>query len=213
MQSSNYTTFYVVRHGETEWNVKKLLQGQGDSPLTTNGINQASVLGEKLRKIHFDAVFSSDLLRAQRTAEIITVDRDIAINTTALLRERAHGKWEGKPYSIYHKELKDLLTKKNKLSYEEKKSFKYPDMESDEEVVSRFITFLRETAVAYTGKTILVVTHGGMMRAILIHIGFGTYDELASNAVSNSAYFQLQSDGIEFHIKETQGIIKSIHNL
>ncbi|HSW88635.1 MAG TPA: histidine phosphatase family protein [Candidatus Saccharimonadales bacterium] len=208
MQSNNYTTFYIVRHGETEWNVKKLLQGQGDSPLTTTGIKQASILGGKLQNIHFDAVFSSDLLRAQRTAEIITLDRNLAIKTTELLRERAHGKWEGKPYNIYHNELKHLFEERNKLSYEKKKSFKYPDMETDEEVIARFITFLRETSVGYPGKTILVVTHGGMMRTLLIHIGFGTYEELQSNAVSNSAYFQLQSDGIEFEIKETHGIIK-----
>jgi broad specificity phosphatase PhoE len=209
MQNNKYTTFYIVRHGETEWNVKKLLQGQGDSPLTTTGITQASLLGKKLQHIHFDAVFSSDLLRAKRTAEIITLDRNIAVTTTELLRERSHGKWEGKPYHIYNTALKDFLEKRDKLSQEEKKSFRYPDMETDAELLARFITFLREIAVGYPGKTILAVTHGGMMRTLLIHLGFGTYEELPSHAVSNSAYFQLQSDGIEFEIKETHGISKN----
>lgn len=208
MKQNPYTTFYIVRHGETEWNVQGILQGHNDSKLTEKGMMQAAALKEKLQQVMFDAVFSSDLLRAKRTAEIITLDKKLAITTTKLLRERAFGKWEGKPYSIFTNELQHLLKEFTNLSDAQKATYKYPDMETDEEIMIRFITFLRETAAAYPLKTILVVTHGGMMRSLLIHLGFGTHDSLSHNAISNSAYFQLQSDGIEFKVTETSGITK-----
>lgn len=61
---NNFCTFYVVRHGETEWNVARKIQGHLDSSLTENGLSQAKELGKQLQTTHFDAVFSSDLLRA-----------------------------------------------------------------------------------------------------------------------------------------------------
>ena len=68
-----YCTLYIVRHGQTDWNVQKLLQGQQDSALTELGITQAKELQETLREIHFDGIFSSDLLRTKKTAEIMLV--------------------------------------------------------------------------------------------------------------------------------------------
>lgn len=205
MKKNNYTTFYIVRHGETEWNVQRRLQGQQNSHLTENGLQQATKLGEKLKHIHFDEAFSSDLIRAQKTAELLTLERQLEVKTTQLLRERSYGKWEGKPYTIYETELKELVQQWEQLPHEEKKSFKYPDIETDAELIRRFILFLRETAIAYPGKTILVVSHGGMMKALLLHLGFTTYDQ--SIFVKNTSYFQLQSDGIDFFIKETYGIV------
>ncbi|HLL60091.1 MAG TPA: histidine phosphatase family protein, partial [Candidatus Nitrosocosmicus sp.] len=167
------TTFYIVRHGQTEWNVKGLLQGQNDSPLTENGIIQAKKLAKKLKDIHFDEVFSSDSLRAVKTAEILTLERQMNIKTAEAIRERRFGKFEGKTYEEFASELKHLLEKFNTLTDKEKLSFKYADdIESDEEIIYRFMIFIREIAVGYRGKTILLVTHGGIMRALLIHLGF-----------------------------------------
>lgn len=92
-----YCTFYIVRHGETELNVKGLLQGIQDSALTPLGEKQAKVLAIELRNVDFDLIFSSDLLRAKRTAEIIALERNLAVKTSELLRERQFGKFEGRP--------------------------------------------------------------------------------------------------------------------
>ena len=62
----NYCTIYLIRHGETEWNEKKLIQGHSDIPLNEKGKLQSEQLGEKLKDIHFEAVFSSDLIRKER---------------------------------------------------------------------------------------------------------------------------------------------------
>ena len=63
---------YIVRHGETDWNILKKLTGQTDIPLNLNGIKQAKEVREKLKNIKFDYVFSSPLKRAYETAKIIT---------------------------------------------------------------------------------------------------------------------------------------------
>lgn len=83
-----YCTFYIVRHGETLWNVKGLLQGIKDSALTPTGEKQARELAAELESVNFDVIFSSDLLRARRTAEIIALERKLAVKTSQLLRER-----------------------------------------------------------------------------------------------------------------------------
>lgn len=89
--SKNYCTFYIVRHGETEWNVKGLVQGHTDIPLTKKGKRQARQLAKKLSRINFNAVFSSDLLRAKQTAQLIALEKKIAVKTTQALREETDG--------------------------------------------------------------------------------------------------------------------------
>lgn len=209
MKNKNLTTIYLVRHGETEWNLKRLIQGHSDSPLTKAGIEQAKKVAKNLKKIKFDLVFSSDLLRAKKTAEIIAAKHDLEVETSNLLRERAFGSYEGKPHNA--------LAAFDKLfeSLKEEEKFKYkssPEIESDEEITTRLINFLRKALISHPEKTILVVTHGGIMRAFLIRLGFGTYKALGTRkalgpgAIANTAHVKLESDGIDFFIKETGGI-------
>src|SRR3989338_10840636 len=98
---NNFATLYIVRHGETEWNVKDRIQGHKDSPLTSQGIRQAYDVAEKLKHIQFDAIFSSDLLRVKRTVEIIRLDRKLAISTKKVLRERTDGHFDWKTIKQY----------------------------------------------------------------------------------------------------------------
>lgn len=201
----NATNFTIVRHGETVWNTQKIMQGHGDSPLTLTGQKQALALGQEFADIHFDYVFSSDLLRAQRTAELITIEKKLAVNTTALLRERSFGKYEGKSREEFELENKDLFREYGKLNKDEQWKFKYGhDMESNEEVMGRLLTFLREIAVTYPGKNILAVTHGGALRVLLAHLGKTVAG--GRDTIANMAYVKLLSDGVEFEIKETKGI-------
>lgn len=210
MKKNNFCRFYIVRHGETEWNVLKKLQGHADSPLTEKGISDAQVLAKEFSARSFSKVFSSDLLRAHRTAKIIAKEHQLAVKTSQLLRERNFGAFEGKSLEVYLKELQSLLDQKNQLSDEEKIHFKEdPSIESDHEIIQRFTTFLREAAVAYAGKEVLVVSHSGMLKMLLVHLGFATYKELIGHTIKNLGYVVLDSDGVEFFIKETKGIEKN----
>lgn len=200
----NLCTIYVVRHGETEWNVKKLLQGQLDIPLNETGIRQATKLKEKLKHVQFDIIFSSDLERAVKTVDPIAIEHDLITQTTHILRERDFGRLAGAPVSALNKFKEEF----NSLSKEERFRYKYyPEIESDEETVSRVITFLREVAVTYPGKTILIATHRGVMYSLLIHLGYMNYYQNSKRPIKNTAYIKLETDGVDFFVKETHGII------
>ena len=197
---------YLVRHGETDWNVKGLLQGQTDIDLNKTGIKQAKELGKTLGNIHFSVAFSSDLLRAKRTAEIIALEKKIAVQTTKALRERRFGKYEGRPWRQV--KFQGLVAKFFKLSMKERfNKAPYPGFESDEKLMTRLIPLLREISIANLGKNVLVVTHGGILRTFLNHLGFNKGKELPPGTINNTAYIIIQSDGSHFFIKETSGII------
>lgn len=200
---NDLTTFYLTRHGQTEWNEKKILQGQLDSALTELGINQAKDLAQKLRNIEFDLVFSSDLLRAKRTAEIVTLERNLEIKTSKLLRERHFGHLQGSRES----KSSDWDKAYTKLTDKQKFTYKLtPKIESDEELVERLFQFIRETAVGYPGKKILVVTHGGIIRTALYKFGFADYKALVPGCVKNTGFVKLDSDGIDFFVREVSGV-------
>jgi len=202
---SKYCSLYIVRHGETEWNVKRLLQGQTDIPLNKTGEIQAEKLAKKLRGAEFAMIFSSDLLRAKRTAEIVALEKKIAVRTTKALRERKFGRFEGKSWEA--EEFQSLFDKFLKLSAKQRfKTTAYEGSESDEELMSRFIPFIRETSVAYPGKNVLVVTHGGVMRAFLNHLAYDKGKEIQPGSIENAAYIRLLCDGVDFFVKETAGI-------
>ncbi|MGI8419365.1 MAG: histidine phosphatase family protein [Candidatus Levyibacteriota bacterium] len=203
---NNVTTFYIVRHGETDWNIEKKIQGQTDIPLNKSGEIQASEIAKKFKNIKFDLAFSSDLLRAKRTADIILLEKKLLVETTTTLRERKFGAIEGKPSKIFFEYLEELKAK----SHAERLNHRLrEDFENDEEIASRVITFLRETAIANPGKIVLITTHGGVFHTILVHLGFMSYEESDKLKIKNTAYLKLLSDGIEFWLKEQEGIIDS----
>ncbi len=206
----NYTTFYIARHGETEANTKKLYQGHFESPLTELGIQQAKELGERLKGVQFDAIFSSDLGRAKHTAELAKLDREMAVLTTEMIRERNFGSLEGVSIEKHREEARELIEEYEKLSEEEKFNTSLADMETMEAATSRLIRFLRETAVAYPGKTILVVVHGTIIRGLLIKIegmALRNYPS-GSGTVANGAHLKVLCNGVDFQLQETFGINK-----
>lgn len=204
---NNFTTFYIVRHGETLANAAKIIAGHFDSPLNGRGEEQAGARGQNLKHISFDVIFSSDLARAKRTAELIKLERELAVNTKEILRERNFGIYEGKQIEKFYEENKVILEKLKTLSEKEKLSLKfYESYESNDEISARMLTFIREAAVTYPGKTILVVSHGSIMRAFLTHLGVASYDQLPAGHIDNLGYFVLKTDGIDFFVSETNGI-------
>lgn len=203
----NYCTLYLVRHGQAEWNRDHIIMGQMDSPLTPEGVQQVQSAAEALKEVRFDAIFSSDSGRTQRTAEIIRLDRKLAIKTSQLLRERKYGRFEGKPSAEFHAVAERLLAEKERLSEKHQWEFRFGEgMESDEDVVQRFIVQLREIAVSYPSKTVLVATHGGCIRTFLMRIGFVEYGGLKGGAFQNAGYVKVLSDGIDFFVQEIKGI-------
>ena len=88
-------SLYLARHGQTEENIARIFQGHLPGRLTVEGISQAEVLRDSLKRIPLDAVVSSDLKRCMDTAEIVMEGRELPWETTSLLREIDWGSWTG----------------------------------------------------------------------------------------------------------------------
>lgn len=202
--TNNYCQIYLVRHGLTDWNVKGLLQGQSDIPLNQEGEKQAVEAAKKhFKKIKFSAIFSSDLVRAKRTAEIIALEKKMAVETSKLLRERDFGPFEGKNRQDVEKTLRMDIKEFRILSEDLAQKL---GIESDEKMMERFLRFLRQVAVAYAGKNVLIVTHGSVMRVFLTKLGYLTKEMSKNIFIKNLAYVKVLSDGVDFFIKEIFGI-------
>ncbi|MFT7616172.1 MAG: broad specificity phosphatase PhoE [Candidatus Woesearchaeota archaeon] len=152
-------TLYIVRHGTTEANAKKIVQGQTDTPLTQQGKVDAAALAKKLEEIRFDAIYSSDLGRAFMTEFIIAKldHEEDKIHTDAKLRELDFGD-EGN-----HKKDQVLA---DFPQYQTDADFVFPDGESFNQMKQRVTSFLVELATKHEGETILIVTHSCCIRAI-----------------------------------------------
>jgi broad specificity phosphatase PhoE len=207
MKTTQNCTIYLVRHGRTEWNDQKLIQGHIDIPLNSEGKTTAKELAKELRKIKFDKVYSSDLLRAKQTAEIIALEHKLEVETTKTLRERNFGPFQGGP----RERLKEIDQVLETLTDEQRYSYVHNGaVESDESMMTRFLTFLRSIAVANSGKTVLVATHGGIIRVFLTHLGILDYKSTEKRfTIKNLACVKLESDGVDFFVKETSGILQN----
>lgn len=200
-------TFYIVRHGQTIWNVQRRIQGHSDTPLTEEGIRDAHELAKTFQHIDFAAAYSSDLLRAKRTAEIVIADHQLLVKTNQLLREQYFGKYEGANVEQYRTELGQLLEKRRQLTFEENLHLSIGEgIETHAEVTTRMITFLREAAAAHAGQNVLIVSHGAMIRAFLVRIGAFSYAESETVRIKNLGYAIVEADASEFVVKELVGI-------
>lgn len=207
---NNFCTFYIVRHGQSEDNLKGITSGSKNPNLSQHGKEQAIERGKEFRDIHFSAVFSSDFTRSKETARLL-VNNEVAVEAKDALKERMWGELEGKSKKNLQGKLRELRDAYNKLSYKEKYKVSFAKgMETDEQMMGRFITFLREVALGYSGKNVLIVTHGNIMRTFLMHLGWATSQELPSESVKNLGYMIVKSDGVEFEVVKTVGIDKAI---
>jgi len=215
MKNKAMTTIYVARHGQSEFNASldlKTIDDDGDfgAHLTLLGQEQAMELANKLKSIHFAAIFSSDLVRARETAEIVALERKIAVKTAQAIRERDVVRPAIKLGYKNIIEIEDWLKKElSKLDEIGKMNFRFnKEFETPNEAALRLLTFIREVAIAYTGQNIMIVCHSNIMRNLLTHLGYAKFDELPRKSTQNAAYFVLESDGVDLFVKETHGIQK-----
>ncbi len=156
------TTLLLARHGETDWNVERRVQGHSDTPLNDTGREQARALAGELAGESIDAVYSSDLLRAHETARIVADLRGLDVTAIADLRERHFGTWEG----LTDDEISVRFPHVRELPGRE-----WGDAETHEEMAGRVLGALHRIAETHSGRRVLVVSHGGPLRAVLRHCG------------------------------------------
>ena len=130
-----------------------------------------------------------------------------------MLNERNWGKWENVFSEKERQTFKKLREQYEKLTREERFQVKLADdMESDEEALIRYKRFITRIAKEYAGKKILLVSHGNILKILLVHLGFGNWQELPSGSITNTGYVVFYTNGEDFIIKETHGIIKNLRN-
>lgn len=164
---------YFVRHGETHWNRDQRIQGHADIPLNEMGRSQSLQLNQLLAKTPFSAAFASDLLRAKQTAEHIIEPRDLPIQLSPALRERGVGALEGMNKDRYEEMIAPFLHSKQALDHQTYLHTPWhPEVESVHSVFKRVTEFLFPLAAFYQKQSLLIVSHGGVIRSILDHIAF-----------------------------------------
>lgn len=196
------TDIYLVRHGQAEANIAQVLMGHTDSPLSDTGKAEAMELKKKLAHVRFDIVASSDLSRAVDTAKLLA-GTDANIQQFPELRERSFGTFEGRQVSG----MRSLFDAHAKLPPAQQWTTSWANrIESDEQIYERVVRCLERIAEHNTGKKILVVTHGGPIRAMLIGSGFYPEGELPPGSFKHGGFVHLSYEDHTFQLLEQDGV-------
>jgi broad specificity phosphatase PhoE len=155
------TTLLLARHGETDWNRDNRFQGNADPPLNEAGRAQAAALAEELAREPLAAVYSSPLRRAFETAEVIGARHGLEPHPVEALREVDVGAWQGLTRSEIEARFPEQFQRW--LAHEQG----WEDGESYEEMGTRVVPALVELAARHRGERILVLSHGGPIRAAI----------------------------------------------
>lgn len=160
---------YIMRHGETEWNKRGLIQGSADIPLNDYGILLAGQTRDGLRAegIHFDKIFTSPYIRARKTAEIIAQDMGVPILEDLRIREMSFGSYEG--IEICQLRTNPQYIEINRCFDDPLRYVPEGEAESYEAVFQRIRSFLTETVLPLEQEceNVLVVCHGAVIRAFI----------------------------------------------
>jgi broad specificity phosphatase PhoE len=178
----------IVRHGQTEENVKKIIQGHKYGRLTEYGKEQAKKAGERLKNEKIDIIYVSDLQRTIDTAnEIIKYHKNTQVIYEPRIREKGWGEFEGKTGEYLKKYIKE-----NNLDYHK---FKPGGGESYDEFRNRIIDFYDYLVNKYENDTILLVSHSGAISNMLLHIFSDSVENYRKYHPENTAITILEIEG------------------
>ena len=181
------TTIVLARHGETGWNRDGRFQGQADPPLNDRGRAQAAELADRLNGQRFAALYSSPLRRARETAEILALRLGLSAAHIEDLQEIDVGSWSGS--------TRDEIASRFPAAYQRWLEFAagWDDGETYDDLTRRVLAAVLGLARRHPGERILVVTHGGPIRALLAAAEGVTYAESrrSSSVLANCAVAEL----------------------
>lgn len=152
---------YYVRHGQTDWNLAKKMQGgQTEKPLNETGIEQAKETRKELENVKYDIIICSPMHRAEQTAEIINQDRNVPIIVDERIRERKLGELEGH----------DITEEMENKIWDYELNYQIPSGENLHDFEKRILDFFEDIKQKYADKTVLIVAHGGVAKVIKAHL-------------------------------------------
>ncbi len=153
------TEVCIIRHGETDWNVEKRIQGHIDIPLNSNGLAQAGAAAKGLVRHQFAAVYSSDLDRAWQTAKASADQLNLPLQAVAGLRERHFGALQG----LTSTEIAEQLPHLHQPYLSRHPDHDFEGGESLLAFARRIVATVEELAARHSGQAVLLVAHGGVL--------------------------------------------------
>lgn len=190
---------YIIRHGQTDWNRARKLQGRTDIPLNERGRCVAELTREGLKDVAFDIAFTSPLVRAKETAELVLKGRNIPIIEDARIIEVNFGAYEGEDFRLDNENLQNFF-KRPELYYPVDGS------ESMESIIQRTEEFLSELYKnsEYQESTILISTHGAALCGLLCNIKKWEKADFWKGGLHKNCGFSIVevSDGVPKILKE-----------
>ncbi|MNR90438.1 Glucosyl-3-phosphoglycerate phosphatase [compost metagenome] len=194
------TEILLIRHGETEWNVGKRLQGHTDVALNREGMRQAAALGRVLLNEPLDAIYSSDLLRAYDTAQAVALPRGMTVKTELDLRERCFGGFEG----LNHPEIEAKFPEDYAAWKRRDIDARYPSGERHAETLREFaaraVDCIARVASTPGYRKIAVFTHGGVLDSVYRRVKNMGYEHPRDFEVLNASINRVSWDGQNFQI-------------
>jgi probable phosphoglycerate mutase len=197
------TRVVMIRHGETDWNRDRRIQGQTDTALSALGRLQARAIGQRLLRERFDAIYASDLARAWDTAQAIAqaaiAERPDAPLPVAdrRLREMDFGEWEGKTSAEIALSHPDAHFQSKSRDAD----FRIPGGESFRDLHDRAVACLHSLVEVHAGQSICVVAHGGILDMMYRHTHAIALDQPRVFSLYNAAYNCLEHSGGRFRLE------------
>lgn len=196
------TEILLIRHGETDWNVEKRLQGHIDISLNDKGRWQAKTLGSALVDEKLDAIYASDLKRAWTTAQAIAIHQELPVRKDARLRERCYGALEGMSYQ----EIKQTYPETYIAWRSREIHARYPCGESPAETLLEFsdrvVNAVIELAKQHPQQKIVIVTHGGVLDCVHRAAAGKSLSVVRDFDIFNAGINRLCWDGNALHITQ-----------
>jgi len=159
------TEIILIRHGETEWNSQKRMQGHSNSDLSSVGQAQIQALGQWMKNVPFDLIYSSDSLRAKQTAEAITQFSGHKLKIDLRLREKNLGVFEG----LTSEEARERHPEVFRLFKTAGSKYVIDEGESTQQLQDRALEIVDEIRIKHLEERVLLVTHGGFIRVVMKH--------------------------------------------
>jgi broad specificity phosphatase PhoE len=193
------TELILARHGETEWNVEEVFRGQIDVELNQNGIKQAELLAEYLSELKIEAVYSSPLKRALKTAEAVARRHRLRVEANPGLNDCDFGQWQG----LSLREVKDKYKKLYEQWAESPQLVKIPGGESLDEVRERALKVVNGVIAKHSGAVVLVAHR--VVNKVLICALLG---------LDNSHFWNIRQDvgGTTFFSYQDGRLVLTRHN-
>lgn len=193
---------YLVRHGETDWNLANRIQGHTDIPLNENGRQQAKALAQRLAEEHqIDVIYSSKQKRALETAQIIGAKLEIEPIPTEGLQEVCLGSWEGYTW----RQVRELFPEEYEAWYKSRRYLKPPCGESYQQVLDRVLPVLMQIWLQEEGNA-LIVTHGAVIMSLLSYLHNTPFEDMARNyKTGNTGVHELAMEELKKRMETDDG--------